>query len=69
VQHRRHARVEDRVKTLKATGASFLPFHSLHANAAWLELALCAHDVMVWTQRPSPRRRASDLRAQAAALS
>jgi hypothetical protein len=48
--HRQHAQVEDRVKTLKATGASFLPFHSFAANAAWLELALCAHDVMTWTQ-------------------
>jgi hypothetical protein len=48
--HRQHAQVEDRVKTLKATGTSYLPFHSFAANAAWLELALCAHDVMVWTQ-------------------
>lgn len=36
--------------TLKATGASFLPFHSFQANAAWLELALTAHDVMVCSQ-------------------
>jgi hypothetical protein len=48
--HRQHAQVEDRVKTLKATGAGFLPFHSFQANAAWLELALCAHDVMTWMQ-------------------
>jgi hypothetical protein len=48
--HRQHAQVEDRVKTLKATGAGYLPFHSFAANAAWLELALCAHDVMTWTQ-------------------
>jgi Transposase DDE domain group 1 len=48
--HRQHAQVEDRVKTLKATGASYLPFQSFQANAAWLELTLCAHDVMVWTQ-------------------
>jgi hypothetical protein len=48
--HRQHAQVEDRVKTLKATGASFLPFHSFDANTAWLELALCAHDITVWTQ-------------------
>ncbi|HEY2594395.1 MAG TPA: IS1380 family transposase [Chloroflexota bacterium] len=48
--HRQHAQVEDRVKTLKATGASYLPFHSFPANAAWLELALCAHDLIVWTQ-------------------
>ena len=45
-----HAQVEDRVKTLKATGANYLPFHSFDANAAWLELALAAHDVMVFTQ-------------------
>ena len=50
VLHRQHAQVEDRVKTLKATGASHLPFHAFDANAAWLELALVAHDVMVWTQ-------------------
>ena len=48
--HRQHAQVEDRVKTLKATGASYLPFHSFQANAAWFEIALTAHDVMVWTQ-------------------
>jgi hypothetical protein len=48
--HRQHAEVEDRVKTLKATGAGHLPFHSFQANAAWLELALLAHDILVWTQ-------------------
>jgi Transposase DDE domain group 1 len=48
--HRKHAVVEDRVKSLKAMGASYLPFHSFDANAAWFELALIAHDVMVWTQ-------------------
>jgi hypothetical protein len=48
--HRQHAQVEDRVKTLKATGANYLPFHHFLANAAWFELALCAHDITVWTQ-------------------
>jgi hypothetical protein len=48
--HRQHAVVEDRVKTLKTTGANYLPFHSFQANAAWFELALCAHDIMIWTQ-------------------
>ena len=42
--------VEDRVKTLKATGANYLPFHNFDANAAWFELALIAHDIIVWTQ-------------------
>jgi hypothetical protein len=50
VLHRAHAEVEDRVKTLKATGAAHLPFHSFAANAAWLELALTAHDTMVFAQ-------------------
>jgi Transposase DDE domain group 1 len=50
VLHRQHAVVEDRVKTLKATGASYLPFHSFQANAAWFELTLIAHDIMIWTQ-------------------
>jgi hypothetical protein len=49
--HRSHAEVEDRVKTLKATGAGHLPFHSFTANAAWFELALTAHDIMVWAQQ------------------
>jgi len=48
--HRAHAEVEDRVKTLKAVGAAHLPFRSFAANAAWLELALLAHDIMVFTQ-------------------
>jgi hypothetical protein len=49
--HRGHAQVEDRVKTLKATGASHLPFGAFAANAAWLELALTAHDILVFTQQ------------------
>jgi Transposase DDE domain group 1 len=48
--HRQHSVIEDRVKTLKTTGAGYLPFHSFQANAAWFELALIAHDVMIWTQ-------------------
>src|SRR6478609_1540609 len=47
--HRRHAEVEDRVKTLKACSAGHLPFQSFQANAAWFELALLAHDILVWT--------------------
>jgi len=48
--HRQHAQVEDRVKTLKATGGDMLPFHSFQANAAWLEVALTATDIIVRTQ-------------------
>jgi hypothetical protein len=49
--HRQHAEVEDRVKTLKTTGAGHLPFCSFAANAAWFELALLAHDILLWTQQ------------------
>jgi hypothetical protein len=49
--HRQHAEVEDRVKTLKATGAGHLPFQSFQANTAWFALALLAHDIMTWTQQ------------------
>jgi hypothetical protein len=50
LRHREHAQVEDAVKTLKATGASHLPFHTFAANAAWFELALLAHDIVIYTQ-------------------
>jgi Transposase DDE domain group 1 len=49
--HRQHAEVEDRVKTLKASGAGHLPFQAFQPNAAWFELALLAHDILVWTQQ------------------
>jgi Transposase DDE domain group 1 len=49
--HRAHAQVEDRVKALKASGASHLPFGAYAANAAWLELSLTGHDILVWTQQ------------------
>jgi hypothetical protein len=50
-RHRAHAIVEDRVRTLKSTGMSKLPFSAFAANQAWLEAALCAHDLTVWTQQ------------------
>jgi DDE family transposase len=49
--HREHAQVEDAVKTLKASGASHMPFHAFTANAAWLELAILAHNITIWTQQ------------------
>jgi Transposase DDE domain group 1 len=48
---RAHAQVEDRVKTLNSCGASHLPFTAFAANAAWLELTLTAHDMLVFTQQ------------------
>jgi hypothetical protein len=49
-RHRAHAIVEDRVRELKSTGISNLPFSAFAPNQAWLEAALCAHDLIVWTQ-------------------
>jgi hypothetical protein len=50
-RHRAHAVVEDRVRALKSMGLGNLPFAEFDANAAWLELALLAHDITVWTQQ------------------
>jgi hypothetical protein len=49
-RHRTHARVEDRIRTGKDTGLRNLPCHGFAENAAWLELALAAADLLSWTQ-------------------
>jgi hypothetical protein len=40
--HRGHARVENRIKNLKDTGLSRLPFHDFDANRVWVELVQIA---------------------------
>jgi hypothetical protein len=50
MEHRAHARVEDRIRTGKDTGLRNLPFHAYTANACWLELALTAADLLCWSQ-------------------
>jgi len=50
-RHRAHAIVEDRVRELKATGLSNLPFSAFAANQAWMEAVLCAQNLTVWTQQ------------------
>lgn len=49
-RHRAHAIVEDRVRGLKSMGLLNLPFSAFQPNQAWLEAALCGHDLTVWTQ-------------------
>jgi len=49
-RHRAHAIVEDRVRELKSTGLGNLPFSAFAPNQAWLEAALCAHDLTGWTK-------------------
>jgi hypothetical protein len=49
-RHRQHARVEDRIRAAKATGARNQPFDLWRRNAVWLELVLLALDLVGWTQ-------------------
>lgn len=50
LRHRQHARVEDRIRELKAAGLANLPCHGFDANAAWLEIVLAAADLVAWAQ-------------------
>ena len=50
LRHRQHARVEDRIRDLKATGLRNLPCHGFWANAAWLEIVLAAADLVTWAR-------------------
>ena len=51
LRHRRHARVEDRIRTAKDTGLRNLPFHNAAQNQVWLEICALAQDLITWTQR------------------
>lgn len=50
VRHRAHARVEDRIRTGRATGFGRFPARVFAINQAWLELALTGVDLLAWTQ-------------------
>ena len=50
LRHRQHARVEDRIRELKATGLRNLPCHAFDANAAWLEIVLAGADLVTWAR-------------------
>jgi hypothetical protein len=50
VRHRAHARVEDRIRTGKATGFGRFPSRQFAINQAWLELALAGVDLLAWTR-------------------
>jgi hypothetical protein len=51
LRHRRHARVEDRIRAGKDTGLRNLPFHDAAQNRVWLEICALAVDLIAWTQR------------------
>jgi hypothetical protein len=50
VRHRQRARAEDRIRNLKDTGLTNLPFQGFDQNQIWLEITLLAADLLVWTQ-------------------
>ncbi len=50
LRHRRRARVEDEIRTGKETGMRNLPFSAFAHNEAWLELSLCAQDLLAHSQ-------------------
>ncbi|GAA5129255.1 hypothetical protein GCM10023320_49470 [Pseudonocardia adelaidensis] len=49
-RHRAHARVEDRIRCGKSHGLGRLPSRQFAINAAWVELAMTAADLLAWTQ-------------------
>jgi hypothetical protein len=51
LRHRRHARVEDRIRAAKDTGLRNLPFHDADQNRIWLAISALAQDLLVWCAR------------------
>jgi hypothetical protein len=50
LNHRQHARVQDRIREAKNTGLRNLPCRGFDENAAWLETLLAATDLVCWTK-------------------
>jgi hypothetical protein len=50
LRHRRHARIEDRIRQAKATGLRNLPCRAAPENHAWLEVVLAAADLVAWAK-------------------
>lgn len=48
--HRQRAAIEDAIRCGKASGLRKLPFRAYAMNAAWLELVLCACDLLAWAR-------------------
>jgi hypothetical protein len=48
--YRGRGRAERQICDTKATGLTHLPSHSFQINHAWLQLVLCAHDLLAWTR-------------------
>jgi hypothetical protein len=51
LRHRRHARVEDRIRAAKDTGLRNLPFHDTNQNRIWIAISALAQDLLAWCAR------------------
>jgi hypothetical protein len=51
LRHRRHARVEDRIRAAKDTGLRNLPFHDTNPNRIWVAISALAQDLLAWCAR------------------
>jgi len=51
LRHRRHARVEDRIRAAKDTGLRNLPFQHADQNRIWVAITALAQDLLAWTAR------------------
>ena len=49
--HRGRGRAERQISDHKATGLAKFPSHSLAINCAWLQISMCAHDMLAWTKQ------------------
>jgi hypothetical protein len=57
LRHRRHARVEDRIRAAKDTGLRNLPFHHMAQNRIWVAISALAQDLLACCARlalPTP---------------
>lgn len=50
LRHRHRAHVENRIRAAKDTGLRNLPCVDVVCNDAWLQLVLCAQDLIAWMQ-------------------
>ena len=48
LRHRKHARVEDRVRQSKATGLNNFPCEAMAEDKSWTEVAMAAADLVCW---------------------
>ncbi|MGI8872841.1 MAG: transposase, partial [Egibacteraceae bacterium] len=51
LDHRGHARVEDRIREGKDCGMRNLPFRKFAHNQVWLWLAMAAQDLLAWARK------------------